>query len=112
VFDPRAPSELIARVDLGTTDASDIAVDPAAPYLYVLGFDGVITVVDRGSLLVAGRLRPDSAACEIPPLAQGHPRMRLARNTGALYVIDAWAYRAPAFGSWIYRYNLVTPRQQ
>jgi len=112
VFDPRAPSELIARIDLGTTDASDIAVDPAAPVLYVLGFDGVITVLDRGSLHVTGRLRPDSSGCEIPPYTHGNPRLRLARNTSTLYVVNAWAFRAPAANSWIYKYDLVTPRQE
>jgi hypothetical protein len=111
VFKVRSPTHLIATADLGRVGVNDLAVDPVAPYLYVLASRplATITVLDRATLFPVASLRPDSGC---PDLGE-FQRLRLARNLGALYVIGSnerdgsSGRRAPR--SSIVRYDLLPP---
>jgi len=112
VLDVARPAAPIAKTELPRASYTDIAVDPAAPYLYVgPDYYGTIIVLDRETLRSVGTLQPDSI-CRIP----GHlGRLRLARNSGALYVIRSLWFRGsgpnhPPPPSWIFRYDLPTPQ--
>jgi len=89
---------------------ADTPVDPAAPFLYVVhASTAAVTVLDRRTLRTVGALHPAGDACPFPV---GYSRLRLARNTNALYVIGANSFRYPAADSWVVRYDLVTPPEE
>jgi hypothetical protein len=109
-FEVTRPTTQIASTVLAEDWYSDIAVDPAAPFLYVLhAGTAAVTVLDRRTLEAVGTLRPATGGC---PLSIQFSRLRLARNSAALYAIGASSYRYPATSSWIVRYDLMTPMEE
>jgi len=105
VFQVDRPTELAAALDLDVAFVGDLAVDPVAPYLYVLHSDGTITVLDRGTLRRVATLRTPGGGCGS---GWGLKRFRLARNWDALYVIESFGVSVP---SWIYHYDLLASQR-
>ena len=111
-LDLARPTEPLAQVVLGEWDPLDVAVDPLAPFLYIISaYDFFakafgITVIDRRTLEQVGQLDIPEGEC-----GEGTwwIRLLLSRNDGALYVVQAEQGREPAYPSMIYRFDLVAP---
>ncbi len=108
VVDLARPSEPIRSREIGPVIPIDIAFDMAAPYLYVVTFDGDITVINRRTLEKVGQLDLPSGECQTP--GDGlMTRLVLSRNHSALYAVRSTNQRGPASESLIYRFDLVAP---